>query len=82
MFGMNSMIGCSVYVNRTTLSEQCSNLKKQSYALMTGVEYSKMKKTEKFVATFGNTARNKPGDWVNLILINLLSSFLTTLIIR
>ena len=64
MFGMNSMIGCSVYVNRTTLSEQCSNLKKQSYALMTGVEYSKMKKTEKFVATFGNTARNKPGDWV------------------
>ena len=66
LFGQNKRIGCSVYLNKTTLSEKCSELKTKSFYLMVGVKYSNLKSVPRYVATFGNSDTTKPGDWVKI----------------
>lgn len=63
-FGLNKRIGCSIYVNKTTLSEKCSEIKEKSFHMMTGVHFNKLKEYPTYVATFGNSDVEKPGDWV------------------
>ena len=61
---MNKRIGCSIYLNKTSLSEQCKQLKLSSFYLLTGVEFHEFENIDKYLATFGNTGTDKPGDWV------------------
>ena len=66
-FGINMRKGCSLYVNKTTLSEQCSMIKAKTFSMLAGVEYSSLDSNMRYVATFGNSAPGTPGDWVGLI---------------
>ena len=64
-FGINTKIGCSVYINKTTLSESCASLKEKTFLLLTGMGFSSINQNEKYVATFGNSLNENPGDWVS-----------------
>ena len=67
---MNSKLGCSLYVNATTLAGACPEIKRKSFAMLTGVQYEDFKEKQKFVATFGNSDPALTGDWVRVLYKN------------
>ena len=70
-FGINMRKGCSIYVNKTTLSEQCSIIKSKTFSMLAGVEYSSLDTNMRYVATFGNSDPSTPGDWVSFIFFEI-----------
>lgn len=64
LFGENVKLGCSVYLNRTEISQSCTSLKNKSFQMLNGVQFQQM--TENYVATFGNSQPNQTWDWVKV----------------
>ena len=64
LFGENVKLGCSVYLNRTEISQSCASLKNKSFQMLNGVQFQHM--TETYVATFGNSQPNQTWDWVKV----------------
>ena len=77
-FGVNSKLGCSIHVNASSLSESCPEIKRKSFSMLTGLEYSDFKARPKYVATFGNSDPAVTGDWVRVLHKNLPDYTTTT----
>ena len=65
LFGEEVRTGCSVHLNRSTLSSQCQLLKITSFRLLSGLNVTDVER--RYVATFGDSSVNQPGDWVKVL---------------
>ena len=71
LFGEDMRTGCSVHLNRSTLSNQCQLLKKTSFRLLSGLNVTDAESTPRYVATFGDSLLEQPGDWVKVLQANI-----------
>ena len=71
LFGEDMRTGCSVHLNRSTLSNQCQLLKKTSFRLLSGLNVTDAESTPRYVATFGDSSLDQPGDWVKVLHANI-----------
>ena len=67
LFGEEMRTGCSVHLNRSTLSSQCQLLKTTSFRLLSGLNVTDVEGEPRYVATFGDSSVDQPGDWVKVL---------------
>ena len=70
-FGLNIKQGCSIFVNKTTLSEKCWDIKQKTFEMLAGIKFTDLETKLKLVATFGNSDVLKVGDWVRVLYHNI-----------
>ena len=57
-------------MNATTLAGACPEIKRKSFAMLTGVQYEDFKEKHRYVATFGDSDPAMTGDWVRVLYKN------------